>query len=252
MTYRYELQKRGSPRTTVLAEIDRHLSLDPPNARGYMTCYSMMGGNDVQDVVRDAYNKYFFRNALVRRYFPGYVQLETEVLSISAGILSGGVPGIVTSLTSGGTESIFCAVHAAREWARNVLPHVKAPEIVAPYSAHATLSKACHYLGVTLKRVDLRPDYRADPAAMEAAIGPNTIGLFGSAPCWPYGLFDPIPELAEIAAGHGLWMHVDACVGGFVSPFLERAGFSVPGWDFRIPGVTSMSADIGPIRIIET
>ena len=49
---------------------------------------------------------------------------------------------------------------------------------------------------------------------------------------------------AAIADEHGILMHVDACLGGFMLPFVERLGYSVPVWDFRAKGVTSMSADV--------
>ena len=244
MAYASTLPKHGEPRERVLAQLDDFVARDPRPEKGYLSCYPMEGGDDLQEVVQSGFNKYFVQNALVRRYFPGFSQLEAEVLAISASLLSGGVEGIAPIMTSGGSESIFCAVHAAREWARKALPHVRQPQLMAPYSAHADFSKACHYLGVELRRIPVGDDYRADPAAMEAAIGPDTIGLVGSAPCWPYGLFDPIAEIAEIARQRGLWMHVDACVGGFISPFVALAGFPVPAWDFRIPGVTSISADL--------
>ena len=95
-----------------------------------------------------------------------------------------------------------------------------------------------------MRRVPLGADLRADPAAIEAAITPNTILLVGSAPDYPHGLVDPIADLGEIAQRHDLPLHVDSCVGGFFLPFLEQNGRAVPVWDFRVPGVTSISADL--------
>lgn len=152
---------------------------------------------------------------------------------------------MVASITTGGSESIFCGVHGMREWGRDRLPPGRVAEVVAPTSAHPALSKACHYLGLKLVRVALGDDYRADVGAMEAAITRDTIGLVGSAPCWPYGLYDPIPGLSDLAQRKGLWLHVDACVGGYLAPFMADAGYPVPyEWDFRLPGVTSISADL--------
>ena len=244
MAYAYSVPERSSSREAVLAAIGAFARQDPDPHFGHMSCYSMTGSDEVQRVIHDAYSRYFHKNALIRRYFPGYEQMEAEVLGMGASLLSGGAEGIVTVLTSGGTESIFCAVHAARQWAREHHPHIKEPELVAPYSLHPTFSKAGHYLGVKIRRVALGADYRADPGAMEAAIGPNTIALAGSAPCWPYGLIDPVVELAQVARKHDLWMHVDACVGGFLAPFAALAGYDFPAWDFSVEGVTSMSADL--------
>ena len=106
------------------------------------------------------------------------------------------------------------------------------------------MSKWCHYTGIRLKRVPLGSDYRADPAAMERAISPDTFLVAGSAPCWPYGLYDDLEALAALAERHGIWMHVDGCLGGFLAPFTEKAGHKLPVWDFRIPGVRSISADL--------
>lgn len=238
------LPATGSTFDEVMSALDDFLALEPDRRRGHMSCYAMKGGTDVQRVLQAGYNKYFGFNALVRRYFPGYQRIEQEVLETAAGLLGGKATGAVTAMTAGGTESIFCAVHAAREWARETRPEIIAPEFVAPYSLHATFSKACHYLGVKLRRIPVGPDYRGDPEAMAAAIGPNTVGLAASAPCWSYGLYDPIDEIAAIARDRGLWMHVDACVGGFLAPFVKKAGHPLPAWDFSVEGVTSISADL--------
>lgn len=240
----HSLPKQGRSHEQVMAAVHAFAAEDPEDRFGHMSCYAMHGSPGVKQVIHDAYSVYFHKNSLIRRYFPGYERMETELLEIGAGLLGGGVDGVRTFLTNGGTESIFCGVHAAREWARARYPHIAEPEFVAPYSLHPTFSKAGHYLGVKIRRIPLGPDHRADPAAIAAAIGPNTIGLAGSAPCWPYGLVDPIEELAAIAADRGLWMHTDACVGGFFLPFAAKAGHDVPRWDFSAAGVMSISADL--------
>ncbi|UDF30587.1 UNVERIFIED_ORG: aminotransferase class V-fold PLP-dependent enzyme [Roseateles sp. XES5] len=243
MPYPHSIPPRGKPADDVLADLDAFQAREPDYIRGAMSAHAMRGGEDVQAVSRAAYLRYFSYNALVRRYFPGFLDLEAAVTGAVAALVSGGVDGVVTNLTSGGTESNFCAMHAAREWAKVHRPGVTAPEIVAPYTAHATLSKACHYLGLKLVRTPLGPDYRADVAAMAAAVGPNTIGFAVSAPQWPHGLYDPVADVGRLAVETGLWLHVDACVGGFIAPFVERAGHAVPAWDFRVDGVSSISAD---------
>ena len=151
---------------------------------------------------------------------------------------------VVGNMTSGGTESILMAVKTARDWARAERPDITAPEMVLPRSAHPAFDKAGHYFGVRAVHTPLTPDFQADVAAIRQAITPNTILLIGSAPSYPQGVVDPIPELAALAQEHGLLCHVDACVGGFMLPFVRRLGYPVPEFDFAVPGVTSLSADL--------
>jgi sphinganine-1-phosphate aldolase len=243
-THACRLPDEGMSSEAVLERVREFRSADPTFGRGRMTAYCMMGSDDLQAAMREAYSVYFFQNALVRRFMPGMRQMEEQVRAISAGLLSGGKPGVQVKLTSGGSESVFCGIHAAREWAREHHPHISEPELIAPYSAHATITKACHYLGVKLTRVPVAADYRADVGAMAAAIGPHTIALAGSAPSWPYGKIDPIAEIAALARKRNLWMHVDACVGGYIAPFVARLGYPLPAWDFSVPGVQSISADL--------
>jgi glutamate/tyrosine decarboxylase-like PLP-dependent enzyme len=117
------------------------------------------------------------------------------------------------------------------------------PEVIAPASAHVALDKACHYFGIRLLRAPLRADFLADVDWVRDHVTDNTVALVGSAGSYPYGLVDPIEELAEIATAHDLGLHVDGCLGGFLLPWIERVGVDVPRWDFRVPGVTSISAD---------
>ena len=150
----------------------------------------------------------------------------------------------VGTVTSGGTESILCAVAAYRDRARRKKPWILWPELVVPTTIHPAFDKAAHYFGVKLVKVPVGPDYRADVRAMAKAIGWRTIGICASAPQYAHGVVDPIEELAALAHKKGLPMHVDACVGGFILPWLERLGRPVPRWDFRNAGVTSISADL--------
>lgn len=244
MSYKYTLPKKGEPAAAVLQHVEDFKKSDPNKDKAYMGAYCMTGSPEVQDLLEKAYIKYFFENGVVRRYFPGLLQMEAEIKDIAASILSGGRDGVKVNITSGGTESLFCALHAAREWAKEKYPHIKEPEFIGPYSAHATISKSCHYLGIKMTRVPVGPDLRADVKAMEAAIGPNTIGLLGSAPSWPYGKVDPMAEIAAIGQKRGLWVHVDACVGGYFAPFAKKLGYKFPDWDFSVPGITSISADL--------
>ena len=145
-------------------------------------------------------------------------------------------------MSSGGTESIFLAVHTARS--QGDRRGVTAPNIVTANTVHPAFAKACHYLRVEHRRGPVSADGRAAPAVLECLIDEATVLVVGSAPCYPYGVSDPIPALAAMASERGIPMHVDACLGGWLLPFWERIGESVPLWDFRVPGVTSLSADL--------
>lgn len=216
------------------------LEVDP--VRGHWS-RAFRAPEDVQAIAKEAFTAFMSDNGLMSMRLGWMGKIENELLAMCVSLFND--PGnAAATLTSGGSESIYSAVHAMREWARDVRPYVTAPELVAPYSIHPAFSKACHYFDVKLVRTPLGDDLRGSVEAMEAAITPNTIGLAGSAPCWPYGLFDPIDRFSELAVKHGLWMHTDACVGGYLTPFLERLGQEFPVWDFRAPGVMSISADL--------
>ncbi len=169
--------------------------------------------------------------------------MEVEIVDGLLDLVNG-PEGAYGNLTSGGTEGILMAVKTARDWARECLPQASSPQIVVPRTAHPAFSKAAHICGIEEVRVSTGANCRADPRAMTAAIGKNTIMLVASAPPYPYGIVDPIEDVASLAAAHGLWMHVDACLGGLVLPFVERLGGALPKWDFRVPGVTSMTIDL--------
>ncbi len=238
--------KKKGDKDKVLANLDTVYNMDADPVHGHVILYAttLMDDNPVTEVCRRAYAKYMKKNMLVREIAPGLQKLEQEVKRMAIEMLD--LPdGTRVNITSGGSESLYCGINAAYQWAKDQKPEIKEPEIVIPYSAHAAFSKWCHYTGIKIKRVPLGPDYRADVKAMEDAITPNTILLAGSAPCWPYGLFDPIEEIAALAKKHGLWMHVDACIGGYQAAFLEKLGVKFPNWRIgRIPGVCSMSADL--------
>jgi glutamate/tyrosine decarboxylase-like PLP-dependent enzyme len=153
-----------------------------------------------------------------------------------------GEADIVGTVTSGGTESILLAMKTYRDWAREE-KGITEPEMVAPVTAHAAFDKAAEYFNLKMVRIPLDAGYRADVDAAREAITPNTVVLVGSAPTFPHGVIDPIKDLSEIAREHGIGFHTDACLGGFLLPWVERLGYPVPPFDFRLPGVTSMSAD---------
>lgn len=198
---------------------------------------------EVSDLLKEAYTMFFSENGLNPTAFPSLRKFETEVVAMGAALL-GGDQDVVGNMTSGGTESLLMAVKTAREWARANRPEITPPEMVLPDSAHPAFDKAAHYFDVRAVRVPVREDLRADVDACRAAITPQTVLMVGSAPSFPHGVVDPIAELAQVALEHDLLFHVDACVGGFMLPFVRRLDYPVPDFDFQVPGVTSMSADL--------
>jgi sphinganine-1-phosphate aldolase len=200
------------------------------------------GGPSVHEVAERAAQMFLHENALNPTAFPSLRQIQAEVVAWTAQLMHG-PPSAAGFLTSGGTESIQCAVLAARE--RGLAERgITEPEIVLAESAHAAFHKSAHMYQMTVRKVPVRADWTVDLDAMAAAIGPNTVLVVGSAPQYPQGVVDPIPEIAALAASVDANCHVDACMGGFVLPFAELLGREVPPWDFRVEGVHSISADI--------
>ncbi|HVW69623.1 MAG TPA: aminotransferase class V-fold PLP-dependent enzyme [Steroidobacteraceae bacterium] len=201
------------------------------------------GPPDVQAVAKYAFEHFMSDNGFFSLYLPYMQQIEQEVISMGVSLLHPG-PTSTGNFTSGGTESNFSALHAAREWAKTHKPGVKKPNVVAPFTIHPSFQKGARYLDIEVITTDLDAAGRGVAANIAAAINDDTIMIAASAPTWHFGRIDPIPEIAAIAADAGLWMHVDACVGGYLSPFLEMLGEQLTAWDFRVPGVTSISADL--------
>jgi sphinganine-1-phosphate aldolase len=185
-------------------------------------------------------------NPLHPDLWPSATKFEAEIVAMTASMLGAGqaAPGtpVVGTVSSGGTESILLAMKAYRDFAR-ARRGIAAPEIVAPVTAHAAFDKAARFFDMPLVRVPVDSGFRADPGALAAAVTERTAVVVGSAPTFPHGVIDPIPEIAALAAERGVGCHVDACLGGFILPWAERLGYPVPVFDFRLPGVTSMSAD---------
>ncbi len=182
-------------------------------------------------------------NPLHADLWPSAAKYEAEVVSMTAAML-GAQPGdeICGTVTSGGTESILLAMLAYREWARDK-KGIRRPEMIAPVTAHVSFDKAAHYFGIRMIRTPVDDQFRADVKAIRKAITRNTIVIIGSAPSFPHGVIDPIEEMSELARQHGIGFHTDACLGGFILPWAEKLGYDIPPFDFRLPGVTSISAD---------
>jgi glutamate/tyrosine decarboxylase-like PLP-dependent enzyme len=237
------LPEKGMPREDVLNTLKSFKSDDVKWHEGQLFGLVYEAGPEVEALVKEASALFLIENGLSPMAFPSLIKMETEVVSIVIS-LSGGDDETVGSFTSGGTESIFMAIKAARDWARHTYPQIKEPEMVVPVTAHPAWNKAAHYLGVKINMTPVKDDLRADVAAMKNAITKNTIILGGSAVTYPHGMVDPIEEIAALAEKKNLWLHVDACLGGLMLPFLKRLGNEIPPYDFSVAGVTSMSADI--------
>lgn len=210
---------------------------------GRAAVYVFHSGDDVLQVAHDAYGLFISENGLGPAAFPSLRSMEKSVIDMALG-LQHAPEGAAGSMTSGGTESIVMALKACRDFSQQQHPVSGVPEIVVPYSAHPAFDKGAHMLGMRVVRTPLTADYLSDVEQMTAAITPNTVMLVGSAPCFPYGLVDSIEALSDLAQARGLWLHVDACVGGYLAPFMRAAGEVIAPFDFALPGVLSMSADL--------
>ncbi|HNK64508.1 MAG TPA: aminotransferase class V-fold PLP-dependent enzyme, partial [Anaerolineales bacterium] len=179
-------------------------------------------------------------NPLHADVWPSTTKFEAEIVSMTAAMLNG--ESACGTLSSGGTESIMLAMKTYRDWARDT-KGITRPEMIAPVTAHAAFDKASQYFGIKMVKVPVDANSRADVNAVRRAINRNTVVIVGSAPSFPHGAIDPIAEMSELARQHNVGFHTDACLGGFVLPWAERLGYNVPGFDFRLPGVTSISVD---------
>jgi len=237
-----KLPEHGSSQDEVMSRL-RALQVhdgDYHNARTWGLIYN--AGPDVDAMVQSAGGHVLLENALNPFVFPSLKEMQRDVISISAGILHGD-DDVGGAMTSGGTESIFMAVKTARDRAR-AERGIRHGKLIIPKTAHPAFVKAAHLLDVEYVQMPLGEDLRTRAEDLAPMISDNTVLAVGSAPAYPFGMVDPIPEMAAIASGAGIPFHVDACLGGFMLPWVERLGFDVPQWDFRVPGVTSISADL--------
>lgn len=212
---------------------------------GKTAVYVFNAGEDVHALQHEAYGLFMAENGLGPLAFPSLAQMEKDVISMALGLLHG-PEGSTGAITSGGTDSITMAIKAARDHARAAGKPRDGQNIVIPRSGHLAFHKAALLMDIEIRSVPLKTDgsYEADPAAMAEAIDGATIMLVGSAPQFPHGIIDPIAELAKVAEAKDVWLHVDACVGGYFAPFARMNGVPVPDFDFALPAVKSMSADL--------
>lgn len=222
--------------------LDRLRSLqagDLPVHGGRTLAYVYDGGDaEVDRIGQEAVAAYAGSNALDPTAFPSLLTMENELVGFACSLLDA-PPGAVGTVTSGGTESVLLAVQGARD----SRPAVSGPSMVIPSTAHAAFHKAAHYFGVRAVVVPVGADFRADAAAMAAAIDETTVLVVASAPSYAHGVVDPVEAIAAAASAAGVRCHVDACIGGWVLPYAARLGRAVQPWTFAVEGVTSISVD---------
>jgi glutamate/tyrosine decarboxylase-like PLP-dependent enzyme len=231
----------GLPVEQVLTRLEQLRSGDLPTHGGRTLAYVYDSGlAEADELGRTALAAYASANGLDPTAFPSLLRMEQDLVRVAGGLVDA-PEGFVGTVTSGGTESILLAVQTARD----ARPDVQHPTMVLPTTAHAAFHKAGHYFGVEPVFVDVDlATFRADPQAMAGAIDDRSVLVVVSAPSYAHGVVDPVGPVAAAAAAAGVRCHVDACIGGWVLPYLARLGADLPPWTFAVDGVTSISVDL--------
>lgn len=229
----------GRTADDILGEVaaERPDDLDWRGGKAFSLVYNV-DDPELESLQHQIAASFLHENALNPFRYKTLLRMEGEVLDMACSLF-GATAG---SMSSGGTESIFLAVQTARDHARS--RGVMEPKLVCSTTAHPAFAKACKYLDVQRVALPVGDDGRAVPERYAAALDPDVALVVVSAPCYPYGVIDPVVPIAAMAAERDLLCHVDACLGGYLLPWWERLGEPVAPWDFRVPGVTSLSADI--------
>jgi sphinganine-1-phosphate aldolase len=235
------LAPEGRDRQSILSELatmaheeDRIADL------GHVSGSIYHGGHDHYAFLTEAFRLFAHANVLQRDMYPSATKLEAEIVAMTAAMLH--APEACGVVTFGGTESLINPMLVYRDRA-HAEKEITEPEVIIPVTAHVALEKAGHLLGIKVIKAPLTQDWVVDVDWVRDHVTKNTIALVGSAANYAHGLIDPIEELSEIALEHDLGLHVDGCLGGFILPWGERLGYEIPRFDFRVPGVTSISAD---------
>lgn len=240
--YMTVIPEKGLSDDEVLNELKRYRGYGNINwQEGW--CSGMIYGQDskLTSLLAKSYEIFAFSNPLHPEVFPDIRKMEAEIVRMTCNLFNGG-PESCGVVTTGGTESIMLACLAYRNWAME--KGIKIPEIIAPITAHAAFDKAAMVFRMKLTHVPVDPvTSAADVNAMRKAINKNTCLLVGSAPQFPHGIIDPIKEISELGVKYNIPVHCDCCLGGFLVPFLDKAGYPIDPVDFRLPGITSISAD---------
>ncbi len=237
--------EKGRTPEDILDELRRLKVGDIDWKGGRSPAFVFKAEDEVDALGRDAFFTYFAENALgATSAFPSVRQLEQQVVAMALDLFHA-PPGAAGFMSTGGSESILLAVMACRKQARAQRKDAgHRGNIVASETLHPAFDKAALLMDIEIRRLPVGPDLRADMAAIEAAIDDDTILLVGSAPNFPYGMIDPIAEFSRLALARDIWLHVDACVGGYLAPFARQLGRPVPAFDFEFEGVRSISADL--------
>jgi len=241
----------GLPKEVVLNKLQEMKRDDVNFADGRVWSLVYQLDNEHSQFLKEAYNVFFSENGLNPMAFKSLKRMEHDVVQFAAKLLNGGEKAVGT-MTSGGTESILLAVKTYRDifrkshdgFFKRLGGKSRLPEMILPESAHIAFNKAAHYFDVKIVYAPLDKDKMVDVQEVEKLITPNTMLIVGSAPSYPFGVIDPIAELGALAKQRKIPLHVDACLGGFLLPFIEKTGTKLPPFDFRVEGVTSMSADV--------
>jgi glutamate/tyrosine decarboxylase-like PLP-dependent enzyme len=237
------IPETGRARAEILKDMQAMRDLEEKTWKdGFVSGAVYHGDTEHIEFLNQVYALNSQSNPLHADVWPSTTKFEAEIVAMTASMLGGEGQDVHGTVTSGGTESILLAMKTYRDWARET-KGITQPEMIVPVTAHAAFDKASQYFNIKTVHIPFDENFRADVSAAKKAINKNTIVIVGSAPSFPHGAIDPIEELSELARQHGIGFHVDACLGGFVLPWAERLGYPVPKFDFRLAGVTSMSAD---------
>lgn len=245
------LPSEGVEKEQVLAEMEALNDLESQRwQEGFVSGAVYHGDREHINFLNQVYALNSQTNPLHPDVWPSISKYEAEIVSMTAKMLGAGriddeansTNEICGTVTSGGTESILLAMKTYRDWAWDRKGIIK-PQMIIPTTAHAAFEKAAEYFKIKLVRIPVDKDFKADVKAVKKAINRDTIVIVGSAPSFPHGIIDPIAELSELARAKGIGFHTDACLGGFLLPWAEKLGYEIPAFDFRLPGVTSISAD---------
>jgi len=240
--YIQELPEKGISEEEVLKSLQTYKSLaDVDWSKGACSGTVYNGEKRLTNLMAKVYGEFAWTNPLHADVFPDVRKMEAEVVRMTCNMFNGDSE-TCGCMTSGGTESIMLACKAFRDMAYE--RGVTFPEMLVPHTVHAAFDKAAYFFNMKITHIPVDEKTRMlDVKAMRRAINSSTCMLVGSAPSFPHGVIDPIEEISKLGLAYNLPVHVDSCLGGFLVPFMEEAGFSLPLFDFRLPGVTSISAD---------
>jgi sphinganine-1-phosphate aldolase len=235
-----ELPATGRPRAEILAQIEEMSTAEDAVAHEGKISGSIYSGDEAHySFLNEVFGHYSHANVIQRDMYPSATRFEGEIIAMTAALMHAPEPCGV--LTSGGTESLMNPLLVYREWGRE--RGITQPNLVLPSTAHPALHKGAHYFGIEVRMASVTDQFVADMDSVRSLVDDDTVALAGSAGSYPHGLIDPIGDLSDLALERGINLHVDGCLGGFILCWGEELGAEVPVFDFRHPGVTSISAD---------